>query len=446
MERQLVNKILILTSSLGLLLFFFLTSSVKPTISDDSPTYINCAQALAHGSPFDCDPSRTPGYPLFLLLTDTLFGGLAFQLSVVVQYLLVLATGFLLYRMSLLMFSDTRVGLLAFILAVTYPLFLFYSNNLLTEIPFMFLLTAGVYSALRYSGTKNLSWLIFAGASFALAALTRPYALFFLPILLIYLLCVSWKKWKTLIRDAILVGGLFAMILLPWVWKNTKLYGRPALHYLSGIALATNIFRVDGLPLVDSALYAAEKTEIKDQDPHLLNPYRVLEDMGRNPAEIDGVLIEISLESISQHPAGYIAATAANFAKLAFYPKYAYGDYLVIDQARNLRQGRLSEILFYIYRDLQHKLNYPLLLLTGLGIAGAWLGFKKTDQPGGGAVLFISAVTFFSLLIPAATIIPNVRYRVVTDQFFMLFAGYALIRLWDGRHRLLKSKSQFSGK
>ncbi|MDP2933947.1 MAG: hypothetical protein Q8N81_07540 [bacterium] len=122
MTKKFWTQPLILITLFGLLLFGLLSLSVKPTVSDDSPTYIGCAEAIFRLNAGDCSSARTPGYPLLILITDTMFGGTGFIVTVWAQYLLLLASAYLLYKLCLLLFNDKTAGYLAFFLTTTYPL------------------------------------------------------------------------------------------------------------------------------------------------------------------------------------------------------------------------------------------------------------------------------------------------------------------------------------
>lgn len=427
------NKILLIIALLGLGLAVLLQLSVKPTISDDSPGYIECANFLSHGNVKDCDPARTPGYPLFIMLTDTIFGGLDYQLTVFIQYLLTLGTAYLMYRLALMIFNNRLTGYIAFFLIATNPLFIFYGNNLLSEVPFLFFLTGFAYYVVKYVYDQKNRYLVYSSLLLGAATLVRPSSQYYFVFTLLILAALHHKHWQSLLKKSLLVIAVFFLLITPWILKNSLVYHERSLTVFLGYALWTNVFHGDRLPLVDSNLYRFEKEIIRQKgiQKSYVESWHTLFSLHPDPVAVNQIMKEISVETVKKYPLGYARGSMASFIKLTFYPKYFYGDYLQIDQLENLRSGSPSKYFYYAFKDLMHKVNYPVLLMTILGIIGLGVTFFKSEPRYKIIAVFFALLIFGSLAIPAFFSLPYIRYRTAVDQFLILFASYAVVYLWS---------------
>src|SRR3989344_1281175 len=131
------NKFLLYLTLFGVALSLLLQFGVKPIVEGDAGSYIQCANAFYNGKPQECTPIRTPGYPLFILITNTIFQNLNYQLTVTIQYFLILGTAYYIYLLALLLFQNKTIGYVSYFLIITNPVFIFYSNNILTDNPFL---------------------------------------------------------------------------------------------------------------------------------------------------------------------------------------------------------------------------------------------------------------------------------------------------------------------
>lgn len=433
------NKILLILTLLGLGLFLLLQLSVKPTISDDSPGYIQCAMDISHGNFKVCDPARTPGYSFMIFLTDTVFGGLNYQLTVFLQALMVLGTAYFVYRLSQLIFNNQKVAYLSFFLTVTNPLFLFYSNNLLTEVPFLFFLTGFVYYFIQYLYQQRNRYLVLLALFLGIATLVRPLPQYFLFLVILVLFVMHYKTLGQLLKKGLIVAAIFTLLVGPWIWKNSVQYHEKTLTIFFGYSLWVNVFRADKLPLVDSNLFPEEKAIIKQKGnaQAYTEVWHMLDSRYQNPVTVDRIMKKISLETIKHYPLDYLKGSLINFLKITFYPKYSFGDYLLKDQQENLRAIPPASYLYYAFKDLMHKVNYPVLIMTLLGIFGLGQTFRKQDIKTKMVAVIFTFIILVILVIPSILTVPNVRYRVITEQFFILFGSYGLVHLWS-RYELTK--------
>jgi hypothetical protein len=132
------------------------------------------------------DPLRVVGYPFFLRVVHTVDASLSF--TIVVQHMLGIATGLLLYA------TARRIGLAlwpALIPAAVVLLGgdqLFLEHAVLSESVYTLVTVAGVYAAVRCLDGRALPWAAAAGALMGLAATVRLAGLALLPVLALWLL------------------------------------------------------------------------------------------------------------------------------------------------------------------------------------------------------------------------------------------------------------------
>ena len=162
-----------------------------------------------------------PGYPFFVALIYWLFGH-SYTAVYIAQALLGALTGLFLYLLGKRFFGS-GVGLLAALLWAVYPRGVFWSNQILTEALFTFLLAATMVALVYAVEARSWGRYLLTGALLALANLTRPVLLLFPVAILIYLFfrdrsLASLKYWLAMVLM------MFAVIA-PWTVRNYLVTG-----------------------------------------------------------------------------------------------------------------------------------------------------------------------------------------------------------------------------
>jgi len=161
---------------------------------------------------------RPPGYPLFLAAVYALFGVHNFAAVRLVQVGIDALTCLLLYAVGLRLF-DRRVAFLAAAGLSLYPLQVYMVGEFYSETLSFLLQMVALWLAVRM--VKERRWLLplFLGVFLAATALTRPTAVLWLPLMVVWigLLPLSWRQKA---RDAALL--LLGLLLLfgPWTARN----------------------------------------------------------------------------------------------------------------------------------------------------------------------------------------------------------------------------------
>lgn len=194
---------------------------------DDFASYVMQARAILDGSmpefirrnAFTIENSLLPpgpvaypwGFPLLLVPVYALFGinPLALKLVGVVFYALFLVALFLLVRTRL----DEKEALLLSGLFALNPSLLLATDLILSDIPFLFFSTLGIFLVEKYPRHQKPGTAIALGLTIFLAFFIRTNGILLLVPLGVSLVLVSWPNWKTALRLAVLPLAAFAIPL-----------------------------------------------------------------------------------------------------------------------------------------------------------------------------------------------------------------------------------------
>ncbi len=196
-----------------LILLFILLHGVllfKPTadISFDSPRYITIAQSIASGngyrsiSEIDNNPVFYNNYvfPYSLSLLIRIFGINPYPLKIFVLIISLLSI-LLFFNLNLISFNERESFLLSLSL-MTMPLFIKFSSNLLTEVPFMLLLLIALWCFKMYMQKDSKKYLSLSVITIYFLIFTRTVGIVLLPLLFIY---SYFKKDKKLLIATIIL-------------------------------------------------------------------------------------------------------------------------------------------------------------------------------------------------------------------------------------------------
>ena len=200
---------------------------------------------------------RAPGYPLFLALIFY-FLGFSSQIAALINILLSALTVLPLFYLTVEIFS-TRVASIACLLYSFNPISVFWSNSILAEPLFVFMLIASslfyIISSNKYY--RTITYFLFC-IFFALASLIKPYMFLFF-ILIVFI-------------DLRMLGiVLYLSILVIWPIRNYYTFG----NFSSGSNSGFNFWigsagKIEyGLKFTSGAAYEYEEELLQDVE----NPY-----------------------------------------------------------------------------------------------------------------------------------------------------------------------------
>jgi 4-amino-4-deoxy-L-arabinose transferase-like glycosyltransferase len=188
-------------------------------------------------APFEPEVFRAPLYPIFVA---AVYAVTRFSLPalLLLQAGLGAASAVLLYLLGLRFGLSTRAATLAALLASALPISNIFWAALASENLFALLLLLTLWLAWD-TGQTRLVYLTGLGAGFSagLMVLARPIGQLLLPVLAV---CVVWQKLpkRPLARLGLAVVGL-ALAVTPWLWRNERIFGHPAISTVGGVNLLT---------------------------------------------------------------------------------------------------------------------------------------------------------------------------------------------------------------
>ena len=160
----------------GLMFAAFALTGTRVMTQGDTVSYLEPGRSLIlhgvfanNGVP---EIDRTPGYPIFLMLSGMFSGNVL--LAVSVQIVLSMLTLFLISRIAAMVFADRRAGVAAAWLYALEPASILYAVRLMPETFFVLLIVITIERLLTFQVTGRLQCLSLAAVSLAAATYVRP--------------------------------------------------------------------------------------------------------------------------------------------------------------------------------------------------------------------------------------------------------------------------------
>ena len=209
------------------------------SFANNLATGVGFAHALNESEPFsrpvEFSAWRPPLYPAFLAI--------AFQFSRdfvflrLLQVVLAALSLFFFLRVGFILFGELP-ALIAGLIFALYPPLIMYCVDLGTESMFLFLLTAVLFSFYAAGGKISYLRIFSLGALVGLTALCRPAGLMLAPALVLAIWLSS--DWKYAAWRIIVFMFALAMIVLPWTYRNYRLFHKVVLITTNGGATFWN--------------------------------------------------------------------------------------------------------------------------------------------------------------------------------------------------------------
>lgn len=203
-------------------------SADAPVVIDDAQDYNGLAVRLAATGRYvsasgEAVSLRPPFYPVVVAGIYKLFGSENYAAVRAFQAVLSLGTALLIYLLGRDVYTR-RVGTAAAAFACFYPTLLGYNNLLLTEVLFLFLVSATGCVAVRAIQRQSLALLVVLGLLLGVGAMTRSILWLFTPVLGCYLALVWRASPGRRVLAALIPVVVFAATIAPWAWRNTNLH------------------------------------------------------------------------------------------------------------------------------------------------------------------------------------------------------------------------------
>lgn len=299
-------EILIFFTALAVRMIFFVWTRVQFgeagfLYHGDSVGYLNLAKNLMYHhvfsrediAPFLPDFLRTPVYPAFIAL----FYGIFKTISgvIIAQNIIGASTSVLIYCLGKKIFSRIA-GLAAAIFFIFEPNMAYWSNELLSETLFVFLLTLGLFLFAKFISGRKISVLISSAVILGLAILTRPIAIL-APFILAAFLYVFLRKifsFRKILILIIIYSLTCGIVLAPWLIRNKIVFNTFSLSNQGAIAICdlnTNAYlafkelkigkegaaKLRQIIEIDSKDVSQDKLFVDDQNKFCKRIFRILQ-------------------------------------------------------------------------------------------------------------------------------------------------------------------------
>ena len=480
---------LVLAAAVAARLLFL---SVDPPVflTTDSLTYALPANHLADGKGFDLSLRRTPGYPLFLAALWAAFGD-DLRPVAYVQHLLGAATAGLTWLMGRALLGRLPALLGGLAVALAAPQII-YEHYLMTEALFTLLLILGILAlALGLQRGADRFYLL-AGLLFGLCALTRPVGQIF-PFLVPIAAALTGRtmdhgpstmgtvhrpssivhrRWSAVVRPTLLTFMGFALVILPWMLRNSLVGGEMTGSSALGKTLFGRITRHDdgfrfdlapaGPPERDprraEARALARREAQRDTSRGSLVHEQLMRDFGYTEAQAYNVMRDVALEIILAQPEYFVRSSLAGVAELFLADPEPFRSHLerlandrlrrewrqypelsallpaaVPPEERWKRLGPANAVL-QLYRPWDDWLGSAAAAFFLVGAAATLL------RPAWRAALPIPLIAASVLVLSAFLDGPVPRFRYPVDPLIMLTAGAGVLAVFDLARRLVASR------
>jgi 4-amino-4-deoxy-L-arabinose transferase-like glycosyltransferase len=298
----------------------------------DSETYLAPAVDLEQGGGFDLVLKRTPGYPLLIAASLTLFGDNLHALGMV-QHFLGLVTAALAFFIAARI-AGLPAGLLAGLATAIAGNLLIYERLIMSETLFTTLLLAAVAGLVVVRDRPRFSWLLLAGAAIGSAALVRPVAQVLL-LLAPATLLLAGCAWRGLLVGLLSVLLGYGLIIGPWALRGAlspdgvsigalgqTLVGRTARHDRRDPARDSGFVfldpasdRINPQPTDMVARGILQEAADRGSSGRAVHT-RLKRELGLSDAQADRLMRDLALEAILRRADYYLSGSAVRFVRL----------------------------------------------------------------------------------------------------------------------------------
>jgi len=425
--------------------FFF----VEPQylLAEDQSLYLQMAQQLKEVGPFGLTTERVPGYPLFLLMVEKLFGEGQWAV-VAVQIVIDSLSCVMIATAAEKMFA--RGFWVAGIISVININMVILSASILTDTLFLFLFILFLYTLVCYLSNERLMWLFFSVLLLSLATLVRPLTYYLLPILLVLLL--SWQLWQRRSVQTMAVSALLYLLVVVVLFggfhqRNYQQYGATSLvsqtgtHLLGWVVPATYQYAGMGTYQAGQAVARYHLSQSLQQDGIVELPKNPFESSAYQAGVAKDILREFGFIALLK---AWSAGSVINlFApSLAFAPAVRSMDHpsfygMEGDGAVEKLWNYMSESGGGIYLSILVVGTLSSALFLLLAFVGWWKLLSTAPR-----ALFFLLLLFVGYFLAVTGPIIGVKYRLPIEPILTLFiAGINWGNLIGVRDLFLKHRS-----
>ncbi|HZL89045.1 MAG TPA: glycosyltransferase family 39 protein [Pirellulaceae bacterium] len=279
----------------------------------DEGDYDRLAANLVRSGEYAFEPGqptslRPPLYPALVAGIYRVAGIGNYQAVRLVQIGLGLATAAAVYAIGRSAYGP-RAGLIAATICCFYPSLVVATNLVLTETLFTLLVCLFVLAMQRYLASAARTWLVAAGMSLGLAALTRSVLWLFPPLAFVYLLVLGREQtWLGRLASALALVLAFALTLAPWTIRNTLLQNTFTTVDVMG---GRNVMMGNYEHTLEDRPWATIELQGERSWHNVLAQKESLK--GKTQGQVDKLALRYAIDYVRAHPVQTIRRSAAKF-------------------------------------------------------------------------------------------------------------------------------------
>lgn len=285
-----------------------------------------------------------------------------------------------------------RVGVIAGLIAASYPMLWMPDGALMGETTYGFFLVAALLAAVRYLRVPSVGRAAAFGALLGLAALSRGEAI---GLLVLLALPLAWRRW----RQLAVIAGAFALVLAPWEARLLTTFDQPVLisNNSSGIWIGSNCPETYHGSLIGSWRFDCYgSTPPPGDESERFAEYR-----------------HLGIDYMTDHAGRLPVVVAARLGRLLdVYQPWDQGAFINRGEGRHPRATHLGLVAYW--------------LLVPFAICGAMLLRRRRER----ALLVLLAPIVLVVLVAVATY-GSTRFRFAAEPALVVLGAVTVDALWS---------------
>ncbi|UCD62960.1 MAG: glycosyltransferase family 39 protein [Candidatus Zixiibacteriota bacterium] len=369
----------------------------------DNYYHHNWAISIAGGNILgDTTYFRAPFYVYCLALLYHLFG-ISLWVGRIFGLVIGLASILMTYLIARRVF-DHRTGLVAATIQALYPVSIYFELELLLDPLFMLLLQLTIHRFLVWWDTGGIGQSFLTGVFLGMAAITRPTALIFVPLLVLIVIATARVKGAWFKQSIPMVLGV-ALLVLPITLRNYVVARDPVLISSQG---GINLY-IGNNDAADG--FSAVMTEPLGFNWRISQITHIAEtEAGRKlkPGEVSSFWLKASLDWMLRNPGDFLKLYATKL-----YHNFAN---------REISNNRDLGVFFHKIPLLRYN---PLSLgvLLALSLTGLLFAYRHNQRAGFMAVIILTYVIVSALFFFSS------RFRLPLLPMYIVLAAATLVWL-----------------
>ena len=300
-----------------------------------------------------------PGMTFLIAFMALIFGvGSKLIISLKILWLVMgLLTIYIVYK-TIKLYSNQYIAAISclFFLAADY---IWMDNLILTETPYILLFSLLIYHTLKLSMKANKKDFILIVIYYILAVFIRPTIGIF-PIFLFVFLILKKYNFKLLIRQCIIVGIILLLCLIPWTYRNYKIFNHfIPLTYGTGNPLLLGTYQGSGYPTDEELDYVKNVDEKMSAEMkyYLQNPNKKDYMTKYYSLEYDGLKAKYRMHEWWNKDKISMLKSYLIYKPLQNFDNYFYWDTIMGISGNQLNVVRKVEIILFVISSILIFIN-----------------------------------------------------------------------------------------